>query len=480
MANIFQKISDCIASSGLTIVSNPDKFLLRDDVKEIMQAQCNVKIFSGSSLMLRFIYELTAKNDSQNSYCFIYTDRNTPLPDIICEARKVVFNISDLLPGYDKLALVNQPIEALELLAEIPYPRINLSYAETMRYIDEQVSSYKNSPEYVLEKLNNTNLEWSNPNTICKLSELFNIAVKNRFIDSIEEKFDEINESFQTFLSQNYFSNILTASHYIKPSYVGKVLPYIKANFSDSDRIAMIVVDGFAYWQFLALKESLSNQGINTTDNVIFSWVPSITSLSRQSLMKGSFPVVDYRQSPQNEERLWRNFWVNNNINPLNIEYIYNEKDFTIPSNINRLAYVTNKIDDYLHNCSDYKSLMDLTHNFICELVDVIKKIKDLGFTIFLTADHGSVRTQGWRRLTNQEKTYLYNSDSRGSRHLIYTEEIHKLNFLNENELLKDYIFEKGNWIVFKNRFCFKNFPSVEITHGGSHFMEVLIPFVKI
>lgn len=480
MANIFQQISDCIKSnSGLSIVSNPDKFLLREEVKERLLSEYNIKIFTGSSLQLRFVYEMTVKNDSQYSYCFIYSDRQSPLPDIANLAKKVVFYISDLMPGYDRTALATFPTEALEIIANKPSPRINLSHQDTLTTIAEIVSAYKNSPEYVLDQLSQVELIWNNPKTISKLSELFYTAIKNRFVDSIEEKIDEINEDFQSYLSQNYFSS-LNSSHYIRPSYVGKVLPYINANFKDTEKVAMIVVDGFAYWQFIALKDALSEKGIETTDNVIFSWIPSITMLSRQALMRGDFPKNDYHQSPQNEERLWRDFWTQNNINSQNTAYIYNEKTFTIAPNISRLAYVSNQIDDYLHNCTDYKSLMDLTHNYICELVDVIKRIKELGFTIFLTADHGSVRTQGWRKLTSQEKTYLYNSESRGSRHLIYTEEEHKSTFLNDNDVIKEYVFEKFNWIVFKNRYCFKNFPAIEITHGGSHFMEVLIPFIKI
>lgn len=480
MANIFQKISDCISShTGLTIISNPDKFLLREDVKERLLSVCNIKIISGSSLQLRLVYEFTVKRETQFSYCFIYTDSSKPLPDILESARSVVFYIADLMPGYDRTALATFSIDSIEIISEMPAPRINLSYQETVKTITEIVESYKNSPEYVNSELGKIVLDWNSPETISKLSELFYIAIKNKFIDSIEEKFDEINDDFQSYISQNYFSK-LNSSHYIRPSYVGKVLPHISANFRDTDKIAVIVVDGFAYWQFIALKEVLYEHGIKTDDKVIFSWIPSITMLSRQSLMRGDFPQNNYRQSPQNEERLWRDFWVQNNINSQNIAYIYNQPTFTVAPNISRLAYVTNKIDDYLHNCSDYKSLMDLTDNFICELVDVIKKIKDLGFTIFLTADHGSVRTMGWRRLTSQEKTYLYDSESRGSRHLIYNDQTHKTTFLQSNEVINEFILEKENWIVFKNRYCFKNFPSIEITHGGSHFMEVLIPFIRI
>lgn len=479
MANIFQRISDCIASSGLTIVSNPDKFLLRDDVKDRLLSEYNIKICSGSSLQLRLVYEFSVKRETQYKYCFIYSDRSTPLPDIADSARRTVFYIADLMPGYDRTALATFPIDTIEIISELPAPRINLSYQDTLRTITEIVEAYKNSPEYVNNELGKVVLDWNNPKTISRLSELFYIAVKNKFIDSIEERFDEINDDFQSYISQNYFSK-LNSSHFIRPSYVGKVLPYINTNFNDTDKIAMIVVDGFAYWQFIALKKVLSEQEISTIDNVIFSWIPSITMLSRQSLMRGTYPQNDYHQSPHNEERLWRDFWSQNNINPQNTAYIYNQPTFTVAPNISRLAYVTNKVDDYLHNCSDYKSLMDLTNNFICELVDVIKKIKGLGFTIFLTADHGSVRTMGWRRLSSQEKTYLYDSDSRGSRHLIYNDQTHKTAFLQSNEVINEFVFEKENWIVFKNRYCFKNFPSIEITHGGSHFMEVLIPFIRI
>jgi hypothetical protein len=36
------------------------------------------------------------------------------------------------------------------------------------------------------------------------------------------------------------------------------------------------------------------------------------------------------------------------------------------------------------------------------------------------------------------------------------------------------------NWVVMTGDKCFKKAGQEMITHGGSHFMEVLIPFVKI
>ena len=51
-------------------------------------------------------------------------------------------------------------------------------------------------------------------------------------------------------------------------------------------------------------------------------------------------------------------------------------------------------------------------------------------------------------------------------------------NFVNENATIKPNLFVHDNWAIWRNT---QSFESKDlITHGGAHFLEVVIPFIKI
>ena len=105
-------------------------------------------------------------------------------------------------------------------------------------------------------------------------------------------------------------------------------------------------------------------------------------------------------------------------------------------------------------------------------------KLYDAGYTIYITADHGNVYSHAWRTLNAQEKAMLYKNESRGGRHLIFTKEEHLKYFFNENPALKDEMYIRGNYAVWRTAKCFKG--ENEVTHGGCHFLEMIVPFAKI
>ena len=82
-------------------------------------------------------------------------------------------------------------------------------------------------------------------------------------------------------------------------------MPNILHQHSRTDKVALVVIDGMSYWQYLLLKRELSFLEIGTDDNQILSWIPSITKLSRQAIFRGESPVIEYNQSPKSESSLW-------------------------------------------------------------------------------------------------------------------------------------------------------------------------------
>ena len=292
--------------------------------------------------------------------------------------------------------------------------------------------------------------------------------------DKIEKEIDRINSEWQNGLEDRYFGQILS-SFLSAPSYVGNVLNHIYTKYKN-DKVALVVVDGMSFWQYLILKKSLPST-LDIQDSFIYSWIPSITMLSRQAIFKGGRPSRDYRQNPQNEKKLWFEYWRNHDFMDEEIGYEYNhlEENSGIAK---RLAYVTAKLDDKMHASETNRDLFSLTKNWATSFVNDIECLIADGYKVFLTTDHGNVETNGWRKLTSQEKVYLYGDGSRGMRHLIYND-THGMNELY-NQMEPKQVWRHDDWIVWRNRKSFLSNRDQVITHGGCHFLEVLVPFVKI
>lgn len=230
------------------------------------------------------------------------------------------------------------------------------------------------------------------------------------------------------------------------------------------------------------IKSKLDENGIEADHKLTYSWLPSITQLSRQALFKGSTPVSEYKQTPTNENKLWTAYWTKKNIPANQIDYKHSSYDFQPSVITKRLAFVDTTLDEKMHKCSTFEELYILTESWIRseKLVELIKRLKTTGYNIYITTDHGNVQAKGWRNLRQIETFGANKSGSRSKRHLeYYVDKSLADRFLNKNHGIKSNIKKEGAILYLQDNSAFTNEDSV-VTHGGSHLTEVLIPFVKI
>ena len=105
--------------------------------------------------------------------------------------------------------------------------------------------------------------------------------------EDVKSEIEVINNLFQQHIELKYKAHIIPAAYAKKPSVVSKVLPFIQMNFSPKDKVSLVVIDGMAFWQYLMLVAHF-NDTIETTNEVIYSWIPSITQLSRQAILEAT------------------------------------------------------------------------------------------------------------------------------------------------------------------------------------------------
>lgn len=455
----------------LCVVSDKDGFLSRKDVQEWL-SDSGVAFEQGTQFQLRLMYELRYKTNTDCKYCFVTDENFQILPDIRQCSNIVTFNLSKFLPAYHRPSLVSVSLDLLEKIYRRRQVK-SLNMIETTNLIAqlEEQQDPMDTINRKLSQITGDKLE----ERLADVSECVVEALELDGYNKISKEIDRINSEWQQGLEERYFGQVLPSSYLSAPSYVGNVLNHIHSNYKN-DLVALVVVDGLSFWQYLTLKKSFPDT-LTIQDSYIHSWIPSITMLSRQSIFRGGVPIRDYKQNPQNEEKLWFDYWTNHGFKNDEIGYEYNVLG-EFCGTTKRLAYVTVKLDEKMHASENNRELFLLTRNWATSFAKDIKRLIDAGYKVFLTTDHGNVESEGWRKLTSQEKVYVYGDGSRGMRHLIY-DDTHGMDELYE-KMDHEQVWRHDDWMVWRNRKSFSSNGCQEITHGGCHFLEVLIPFIKI
>lgn len=483
-----QKFLDAIVSrisvpyKRLSIIRNPDGFLADRTVQQAIGKEFGICFVTGSSIELRCHFELTYKLDRNVQYCYLCDNPAELLPDIRGEAFCETFNVADLFPNFmDKQVLKGLKVDVLEHLFLTNTNGYVSSSDAKMRILEYQLREKAQPevrPEDFRKRLDAVVWNWSKMDEVAEsVAGIVADAIKAGYYSEIEPSINVINKVFQEGLISQY-SEAVTSNPLLKARAVNKVLPHLASTYSAEEKVALVVVDGMSYWQYAVLREHLSAAGIKAEDRAMFSWLPSITMLSRQAIFRGDAPRQDYKQNPGNESKLWSGFWEACGVKSADIQYIYDGDGLDIFDTTKRLALVTVELDEKMHASTDNADLMALTENWAKRFVEKIKRIKEAGFVLYLTTDHGNLLSRGWRNLTSGEKTFLYKDGSRGTRHLIY-ENLDEMNAFRASNPDAEMV-QHQNWLAFSGNQCFQKAGAEMITHGGTHFLETVIPFVKI
>jgi len=465
--------------SEVVLIENNDGFLFRDDVLKHMELRGMV-VCAGMVLQQRIEFEL---KEPGVKLILLNPDFRNYLEDITAVADRFEFLLSDYIEGYHTPTIIDAPLPVLDELFDGP-SLFGLSKAETQKKVSD-ISSLIGLKDQEIKKsllsevdaeLKKEMIDW---NLISyKLAELINLSFKLNRPNEIDEIIRRVNEVFQEYRAQSYKQTI--NSNALKhPQNVCRILEHLDFNYKDK-KVALVVVDGMSIWQYRLISSAF--QG-SKDEKTTLSWIPSITQLSRQAIFRGDTPEYEYSQSPQSEEKLWFNFWQNKGLLKHEISYQYDSLDEQMLNGVQKLAVVYKDLDSYMHgNCKDYLDLKGLTENWVkrSHIGQAINTLLELGFTIFLTTDHGNVEASGWRGLSAREKLgQRHKSGSRGERHLEYSEQFLFDEFVKNNPDIQKSIVREEHAIYFKDNLSFSKKNQL-VTHGGAHFLEVVVPFVRI
>ncbi len=305
---------------------------------------------------------------------------------------------------------------------------------------------------------------------------------------------DAINTTFSAWLREHYASLINLPP--TNPAMLHHVPRRLARDIegSDGSRVALIIVDGLALDQWVTIRQHLQKQDSNLIirESAIFAWIPTLTSVSRQSIFSGKAPMYfpSSINSTNSEEKLWKQFWENQGVPRLDIAYQRCLGDGDIATVLDKTIHlgktkvvglVVDKVDKIMHGMQLGAAGMHNQINLWCQggfLGALIGYLLDYDYQVWLTADHGNIECEGKGRPSEGAI-----AETRGERVRVYpTPELRSqvastFTFAHEWQPVG---LPSGYFpLVASGRDAFVNPGDSIVGHGGIAIEEVIVPLVK-
>lgn len=435
-------------------------------------------------IAFRYTYETTYKYERTNTL-IIRTENYSDIPyDVYAEAFQIQISLNDLITFLDYTASKEYKIGILELVDIDSFQNKMLSYEETRDLLSEKIN--EEGKEYILPTINDIKSFGSAAMVIGQWRSGVN-TLNDKQISSI----NDANLQFQNWLIKN-FDQTVSLPPYPKPKMVHQIPDFM--NHSDyNQKKALIVMDGMSFTQWNIINDYLINNQLKTEVSPTLAWIPSITSVSRQSIFSGKLPLnfSDKINTTNYEEKQWKDFWVDKGFDKSDVFYQralgndnYLEMDLQhILRNKKIVGCVIDSIDRFMHAAQQGLWSVHSELNYWLNKGFLLSFLKDLienNFEVYITSDHGNIESQGVGRI-NQGVL----ANSKGERVRVYDDKSIR------NRTIEDYFEVSENWdsqflpqnyypLIAKENYAFITKNDKIVGHGGTSIEEVFVPFVKV
>lgn len=481
LADIVNRIVG-VGDKRLFVVDNRDGFIMKHRQALEMEYGNRCRIFGGTSLDLRIVRDYEMIHDRESRFIFVPGEDFTVLDDVANDSERVTINVQRFFARYHWNTIKNLSLAELEWLYE-QKQLVSLNAIQTRNLVCE----YPRSPDFRRNTLKEIEQHWDRivaKADFRKASEwmpsIARLMVSALALESwgrLGDRVQAINEQFQLFLSRNYQQIAHSGVSPKTPKVVTQIAPFI-ARQDTNGKYALIVIDGMNFWQSMILANAIEDSIRNATIkyDATLAWLPSVTELSRQAIFAGHVPSSSYVQSPHAETKLWTEFWKSKHVPSPGIFYQHGGE---LSPNVNsvRIGYVNTDLDGMMHSAQNYKYLYDDTVRWVKDssIVGDIHRLLDKGFKVFVTSDHGNIETSPFRALSRADKAGAISD----RRYITLSEHADSTQFEQSYIGHIQKLFEDERTYYAIDREIFSSQTDI-VTHGGSHFLEVMIPFFTI
>lgn len=321
-------------------------------------------------------------------------------------------------------------------------------------------------------------------------------------VDECEVLHDRTEDAFRGWIL-DHFGSLYNLSVARRPAMVHHIPHHMARDLEGTGgalrRKALVVVDGLALDQWVVLRKALAER-LGPTERVeedgAFAWVPTLTSVSRQSIFAGEAPIFfeSSLQSTHKEKFHWQRFWEDAGVPSTAIGYVRQSRhqadaaflqDVLAVSErpgMRVLGVVVGTVDETMHGIVTGSSgLHGVVRDWaiggaFCKLVHSL--LED-GYEVLITADHGNITGHGMGK-----PNVGAIADERGERAHVFSDDLTRANtrenFPGSIEWPQLGLPESYRPLLAPGRSAFIKEGTTAVGHGGISLEEVIVPFVRI
>lgn len=304
-----------------------------------------------------------------------------------------------------------------------------------------------------------------------------------------------VEDTFGKWMLQRY-GTLHNLAYHQQPVMVHQISRFIAVERTRKKigKIALLVLDGLAFDQWILLRRNLEayDKAWRFEESTAFAWVPTLTSVTRQSIFAGEPPLYfpDSLATTSKEKSHWLRFWEDQGIQRASVDLVTSldgPNDAKLEaalgnSRLSVLGVVWNKVDDIMHGMQMQTAGM---HNQVRlwasqgHLQQLLTRLHQEGFVVYVTADHGNVTATG---IGNPREGVL--AETKGKRVRVYD----RKEFLEEVATKFPDSLRWPNYglpparhvLLAGNLKAFTDVGDEVVSHGGIALEEVMVPFVAI
>lgn len=257
------------------------------------------------------------------------------------------------------------------------------------------------------------------------------------------------------------------------------ILPKVMDKIADGGRVCLLVADGMSMFDFEVLSEYLTDYDYSFDGS--FALIPTITSISRQSLLSAKYP--QQLEAPFSLAKEESGFYAAAQERGYSRQQLYYHRGYDAdPGPLTRFAtIIINDIDDMVHGQRQGRmGMFQDVHLWAKErnLLDLIDKLLSRGFKVYLTADHGNTlcvggggsKHTGVETATKSRRMIILKDFAQAS------DELAQRTFVYPGY----YCDRSYQYLICNGRSSFDKENTEVMTHGGISLEEVVVPFVEV
>lgn len=355
------------------------------------------------------------------------------------------------------------------------------TYDKTKTFIERVVYGKDNVHEYVNQLIEDVSVL---VNKAQNYKDWIHIAERKSEIDvycaayGIDANAEFVQEPFLKFVVEQFgkLSGKITSDPQT-PVLVKGAMDYM---YSHSDKFVIIVMDGMSEFDWTILSRSF--HGINYERSAAFAMIPTITSLSRQSLVSGKYPVqLPSPWSTSKEGKEFTDYAMSFGFRKDQVEY-HRGYDADFGLMIRCGCVIINDIDDMVHGQQQgragmYRDVEYLTNTN--KLVTLVRNLLGRGFDVYISADHGNTPCVGQGKLVKLG----VETETKSRRMLVLEQFADKEKMREQYDMIeypKYFLDKKYDYLICNIGKSFDAKGDKVMTHGGITVDEVIVPFIKI